>query len=121
MSVFFGDGFARGDPGWKPDPPTRGTYNILSTCLVTLGLCIWTAIHLNIPEYRASWRRQVWRKIGWMVLGFIAPELVRPQLRHILRRQVADTRVGRFHGISAVFSGEESIKEDESPFSDGHR
>jgi len=78
MSVFFGDGFARGDPGWKPDPPTRGTYNILSTCLVTLGLCIWTAIHLNIPEYRASWRRQVWRKIGWMVLGFIAPELVRP-------------------------------------------
>lgn len=76
MSRIFGDGFARHDTGWKPVPSHRGTYNILSTCFVTLGLCIWTMIHLNIPEYRASWRRQVWRKLGWMALGFIAPELV---------------------------------------------
>ncbi|KAK4450426.1 hypothetical protein QBC34DRAFT_437265 [Podospora aff. communis PSN243] len=76
MSGIFGDGFSKDTAGWKPDPSHRGTYNILSTCFVTLGLCIWTAIHLNIPEYRGSWRRQVWRKLGWMVLGFIAPELV---------------------------------------------
>ncbi|KAK0647994.1 hypothetical protein B0T16DRAFT_370227, partial [Cercophora newfieldiana] len=76
MPGIFGDGFSAETTGWQSDPTHRGTYNILSTCFVTLGLCIWTAIHLNIPEYRGSWRRQVWRKIGWMVLGFIGPELV---------------------------------------------
>ena len=76
MPSNFGDGVSSEAAGWKPDPSHRGTYNILSTCFVTLGLCIWTAIHLNIPEYRGSWRRQVGRKIGWMTLGFIAPELV---------------------------------------------
>lgn len=24
----------------------RGTYSILITCLITLGLCIWTTVHL---------------------------------------------------------------------------
>ena len=35
---------------WKPEPNRRGTFGILSTCLVTLSLCVWTAIHLNIPS-----------------------------------------------------------------------
>ncbi|KAK1757757.1 hypothetical protein QBC47DRAFT_164925 [Echria macrotheca] len=76
MSGIFGGGFSAETTGWKSDPSHRGTYSILSTCFVTLGLCIWTAIHLNIPEHHASWTRQVCRKIGWMMLGFIAPELV---------------------------------------------
>jgi hypothetical protein len=77
MDGIFGDGSANGGTtGWKADPPHRGTYSILSTCFVTLGLCIWTAIHLNVPEHGASWARQTWRKVGWMMLGFVAPELV---------------------------------------------
>ncbi|PMD12836.1 hypothetical protein NA56DRAFT_453094 [Hyaloscypha hepaticicola] len=60
---------------WHPEPTFRGTYSILSTCIVTLGLCVWTSLHLNIPAYgKAS---QQWRKkLVWLVVGLFAPELV---------------------------------------------
>lgn len=62
--------------------------SILSSCLVTLGLCIWTSVHLNIPERGEdkphSWwdprgwlRKQTWRKICWLLVGMFAPEFVR--------------------------------------------
>ncbi|KAJ7875639.1 hypothetical protein B0H13DRAFT_2668868 [Mycena leptocephala] len=41
----------------------------------TLGLCVWTAIHLNIPE-RASAGRQFLRKLVWLAVGLLAPEVV---------------------------------------------
>ncbi|CAI4214332.1 unnamed protein product [Parascedosporium putredinis] len=64
------------EPRWMPEPRERGTYSILSTCLITLGLCVWTAIHLNIPAHDEKWWHQTWRKFGWMMLGFVAPEMV---------------------------------------------
>ncbi|KAF1355436.1 hypothetical protein BDV97DRAFT_345548 [Delphinella strobiligena] len=36
---------------WHPEPDYRGTFGILSLCLTTMFLCIWTAVHLNIPEF----------------------------------------------------------------------
>ena len=47
----------------------------ISTCLITLCLCLWTALHLNIPEHRHE-SSQKWRKLGWLMLGLIAPEMV---------------------------------------------
>jgi hypothetical protein len=72
---------------WEPPPSKRGSFQILSSCLITLGLCIWTALHLNVPEHdngpkRSSWDprgwigKQQWRKVGWLVLGMLAPEMV---------------------------------------------
>lgn len=65
---------------WVPNPTTRGTANILVTCLLTLLLCIWKAVHLNLPEYgRPTFcylEYQTWRKIGWLFTSLIAPELV---------------------------------------------
>ncbi|KAK4185105.1 hypothetical protein QBC35DRAFT_415561, partial [Podospora australis] len=57
----FGNGSTSHTATWKPEPTHRGTYGIPISCLVTLGLCIWTATV---------------RKLCWMVLGFFAPELV---------------------------------------------
>ena len=34
----------------RPEPKYRGTYSILSSCLITLTLCIWSAVHLNLLE-----------------------------------------------------------------------
>lgn len=34
---------------WQPEPDRRDTFSILSTCLITLGLYIWSEIHLNLP------------------------------------------------------------------------
>jgi hypothetical protein len=61
---------------WNPEPDFRGTYGILSNCLVTISLCVWTALHLNIPEYGKS-LKQFFHKAGWLLVGLFAPELVR--------------------------------------------
>lgn len=60
---------------WRPEPTERGTFSILSTCILTLALCVWTAVHLNIPAYGER-LAQTRRKGGWMMLGVIAPEVV---------------------------------------------
>ncbi|KAJ6546060.1 hypothetical protein DFH09DRAFT_1367498 [Mycena vulgaris] len=46
-----------------------------SCCIFTLGLCVWTAIHLNIPE-QAAGARQFLRKLTWLGVGLLAPEIV---------------------------------------------
>lgn len=61
---------------WRDEPATRGTWNILSTCLITLGLCLWTALHLNIPRHKEGVWRPVMRKTLWLLLGLFAPEML---------------------------------------------
>ncbi|KAF2114622.1 hypothetical protein BDV96DRAFT_647318 [Lophiotrema nucula] len=71
----YGETTVTGSTPWHPEPQFRGTFSIVSSCLITTGLCVWTAVHLNIPQYgRPS--RQVWRKLGWLVVGLFAPEFV---------------------------------------------
>lgn len=60
---------------WHPEPNFRGTFSILTSCLITMSLCIWTSLHLNVPEHRKE-HLQKYHKLGWMVLGLLAPELV---------------------------------------------
>ena len=60
---------------WKPSPTTRGTNEILSTCLITMLLCVWTAVHLNISPPGSFWEPNL-RKIGWLILALLAPEIV---------------------------------------------
>jgi hypothetical protein len=60
---------------WHPEPQFRGTFSILFSCLITMSLCIWTSLHLNVPEHKKE-HLQKYRKLGWMVLGLLAPELV---------------------------------------------
>ncbi|KAF7289145.1 hypothetical protein MIND_01375500 [Mycena indigotica] len=60
---------------WVDEATTRGTYTLVSSCVFTLGLCVWTAIHLNIPEPAAG-ARQFMRKILWLGVGLMAPEIV---------------------------------------------
>lgn len=60
---------------WKPSPNTRGTFDILSTCLITMLLCVWTAVHLNISPPGAFWSPKL-RKLGWLILALLAPEIV---------------------------------------------
>ncbi|KAK5746853.1 hypothetical protein LTR17_000483 [Elasticomyces elasticus] len=64
-----------GTSPWQAEPTVRGTYGILSTCLLTMILCIWTAVHLNLEDGRNAWI-QTGRKSGWLIIGLFAPELV---------------------------------------------
>jgi len=38
-------------------------------------LCVWTAVHLNIPDHNKA-NAQMWRKLGWMITALFAPEYV---------------------------------------------
>jgi len=68
-------GAARNESLWHAEPTLRGTYSIISECMVTLVLCVWTAVHLNIPEHGKS-GAQSRRKILWILVGIFVPELV---------------------------------------------
>lgn len=70
---------------WHPEPLVRGTYSILSSCLITMSLCIWTSLHLNLPAHKKE-HLQKYRKLGWMILGLLAPELVVWNAREQRRR-----------------------------------
>jgi hypothetical protein len=63
------------EPAWMAEPKVRGTMGILKSCLITLGLCVWTAIHLNIDPIRTRTRFLLF-KTGWVLAGILAPELV---------------------------------------------
>lgn len=62
--------------GWVKDPDGRGTFSLLVSCAVTLGLCVWSALHLNIPPKRKSRGGRAWYYTKWIILGILIPELV---------------------------------------------
>lgn len=61
---------------WKASPTKRGTFDILTTCIITMLLCVWTAVHLNIPSPDEGFWKPKFRKTGWLILALIAPEMV---------------------------------------------
>lgn len=62
--------------GWVDDPDGRGTFTIVSSCVLTLSLCVYTAIHLNVRHYRTTELQSWIETTKWVVFGILAPELV---------------------------------------------
>lgn len=62
--------------GWTPDPSGRGTFTLLTSCILTLGICVWSAMHLNIPPQGEGPFRYWFRNIRWGLTGIFGPELV---------------------------------------------
>ena len=62
--------------GWVADPTGRGTFSLVFSCLLTLGLCVWSAMHLNIPPHDELPRLTWMRNVKWGLIGIVAPELV---------------------------------------------
>src|ERR1700760_668710 len=61
---------------WQSEPNTRGTWGILTNCVLTLIVCVYTAVHLNVPHRDDTRRTQLLRRAKWVALGILAPELV---------------------------------------------
>ena len=61
---------------WMAGANTRGTADVLYTCVVTIVLCVWTSVHMNIPAPGDHPSRTVWRKIKWTIYGLLGPEIV---------------------------------------------
>ncbi|KAE9969767.1 hypothetical protein BLS_005231 [Venturia inaequalis] len=63
-------------PPWVSSPNVRGTADIVLTCLATISLCVYTALHLNVPKCGSTAVDNVFRKAKWVVVGIFAPEIV---------------------------------------------
>jgi hypothetical protein len=71
---------------WESEPNIRGSFRLISSCVITLTLCVWTAIHLNIPakitqpdtrhRRQRIWSNRYVRRFRWVLMGLFAPELV---------------------------------------------
>ena len=61
--------------GWAPEPSGRGTWAILWSCLATIFICTWSALHLDVPNGHGRWYL-FFRKLGWMLIAATAPEIV---------------------------------------------
>ena len=67
--------------GWVSTNCGRGTSDILWSCLSTIFLCVWTVVHMPIPEYRAERSLSIRSKVIGSrlvpaLIGFIAPEVI---------------------------------------------
>lgn len=96
------------DPSWVSEPNGRGTWGLLQSCLITLGLCVYTALHLNIPPIATGdghpkpryWGRVDWRRVRWVAMAALAPEFVlvmayrQWSCARELRKQINNLEVG---------------------------
>lgn len=62
--------------GWQSSPNVRGTIDILWSCLFTIFLCSWTALHLNLRSPSESRWAYNLRKVRWMAQTLAGPEFV---------------------------------------------
>ncbi|KAF2758485.1 hypothetical protein EJ05DRAFT_510406 [Pseudovirgaria hyperparasitica] len=61
--------------GWVDGPDRRGTLSILISCLTTLLLCTWSAMHLNVPKRHVNEVSYIKTQVFWSLVGIFGPEL----------------------------------------------
>lgn len=89
----FGNG-NNGTAYWEPDSTDRrGTWTILSTCIITLTLCVYTSLHLNVPAHKDSAASTFFIKAKYVIFGLLAPELI--VFNAWRQRKVASSLVAR--------------------------
>jgi hypothetical protein len=62
--------------GFVQQPEGRGTLTILFSCLLTLSLCVWSAVHLDLPEQSETKTHYTFKYLKWSILGIFGPELL---------------------------------------------
>lgn len=60
--------------GFVPPPTGRGTIEIFWSCLLTLVICLWTSIHLDVPSSTESSFGRVIDKLAMTFIYAMAPE-----------------------------------------------
>lgn len=61
---------------WHSAPNERGTWDLVVSCVLTLMICVWSALHLNVPTHHSRLRDRNIRRLRWILLGIFAPEVV---------------------------------------------
>ena len=74
-SIFNGHG-SNDTITWQPEPATRGTFNLLSGCIITLLLCVWSSVHLNLPRNDRGFEQKYLRRLAWIAGALLAPDFL---------------------------------------------
>ena len=89
--------------GWVYEPNQRGTFAIISSCALTIGLCVWSALHLNIPSSKQTVARSWVRNIVWVLMGLFGPELVVfGAWRQYVSARTLQNKIGALKGSPSV-------------------
>ena len=62
--------------GWIHQPNGRGTFDIIESCLLTIFLCSWSVLCLNLPGCKKSRWSFLRIKIKWMIFTIFFREVV---------------------------------------------
>ena len=62
--------------GWIDQPDGRGTLDIIQSCLLTVFLCSWSAMCLNVPPPARHRWSFLQLKFNWMIFTIFFPEVV---------------------------------------------
>lgn len=54
----------------------RGTVDLVTSCVFTLSLCVWSAIHMNVRRVETGGWKRFSQKLQWAVLASFVPEYV---------------------------------------------
>jgi len=67
---------ASGHPAWVPDSSCRGTFRIISLCVSTTVISIWSSIHKDIPLHCLSTFPSIVRDAPLALVALFCPELL---------------------------------------------
>ncbi|KAJ6007001.1 hypothetical protein N7522_005352 [Penicillium canescens] len=116
-----------GTVGWLSGPNTRGTMDIIWSSLLTVFLCTWTAICLNLPGPKDSQFQIFCRRAKWMFWAIVSPELVlsvaigqhasaRRSVKRFRKLGLNEDRWTLRHGFYADMGGMLLQPRDSTPF-----
>ncbi|KLO14055.1 hypothetical protein SCHPADRAFT_827044, partial [Schizopora paradoxa] len=98
-----------GHAAWVAEPSYRGTSGIALLCFSTSFICIWSAVHRDIPPHRQSTFRSLLRDTPLFLVALFAPELMTVfAIYQFATARHVTVRVNRFtlvHGFYSVMGG----------------
>ena len=62
--------------GWTAQPDGRGTLDIIWSCGITMFLCSWSILCMNMPGPKDSRSQILRRKLALTALGLLCPEVI---------------------------------------------
>ena len=62
--------------GWVPQGDGRGTLDIVWTSGLTIFLCIWTSVCVNVPSINSTRWDRFQDKLGMALVGLLGPDYI---------------------------------------------
>ncbi|KAG2116829.1 hypothetical protein DEU56DRAFT_895718 [Suillus clintonianus] len=94
-----------------PSFTNRTLWNIISSSVLTLLACTYSAVHPNIPSPKDNRFRILWRRLGIMITALIAPELI---VLWAMRQWISARNVTKDFKESGYFNAAQPQKQSEN-------